>query len=337
MASTIRKMTLNIVAMSVPVGLRTASERSLPTFSKASPDGNKYERFVGTGVEEDSLLADLQDTLALAQEIGVTVEQVQQADTPKYRDTVTGKVFEEHEIKTGVWEGTEFFEIKQGDISEIDELTRQPDLTIQTFVPLEDVPWERVKNGYFLVPDKGMGRKALNLIRLAMEQEGKAGVVLLMPKSRVHLAIVYAKHGGLMVSTLAFAEEWAQVIEGQAAAISADVTEAELEMAVSLVNAEKLNSPAAVLDNVKDLQAEAKLALVEKAKAGLPVAHAPDADVKVGVAEREESLLEQALRESIAAVTKQKKVSGRKKAPSTASPDASGKRRQARPSRAASR
>jgi DNA end-binding protein Ku len=320
-ASTIRTLVLNVATLSVPVALKTASEKKLPSFSTASPKGNRFEKFVGTGIEEESVVETPEDAKAVAEELGVPVEEVQNGKRTRYRDTVTGEVFEEHEIKHGVWEGDTFYAIDKHEIEKINALTKLDELTIQGFVPLDDVPWERVKNGYYLTPNKGAGLKALNLLRVALEQTGTAGVALLCPKSRVHLALIYARHGGVIVSTLAFAEEWAQVREG-AASLSdprGEPTEKEVEMAVKLVEA--LSTDAAVLDGVGDLQANMKADLVEKAKMGQPLTEV-DADVRKvggGVTERDETLLERMLRESLQAAKATKKSGRKHKTPKKAS------------------
>lgn len=303
MASVIRTMVLNVATLSVPVALQTASERKLPTFSTASPKGNKYERFIGNG-EEELLVETEEDAKALSEELGTEVAP----SGPRYKDMVTGEVFEEDEIVKGVWEGEDtFFPIPKDEIDKIDELTKLSDLTIQAFIPLDSVPWERTKNTYFLTPNKGAGLKALNLLREGMEQTGKAGVALLCPKSRVSLAVIYPKHGGVMVGVLSFAEEWAQVQEGVAALSDprGAPTEEELALAVTLIEQRSMED-ASFLDGIKDVQAEMKVALIEQAKMGKPLTEV--AEVEVGEGDkRSVTALEQVLRESVAQIKAEKK------------------------------
>jgi DNA end-binding protein Ku len=324
MAATIRTMTLNVGTLSVPVALRTASEKKLPTFSTASPWGHKFERHVpGSGDLTDKLVETLEDAKAVAGETGQATETVlARATEPEYVDLVTGEVFTEDQIQRGVWEGDVFYGIDGHAITQIDQSLAQPDLTIQQFVPLDSIPWERVKGGYYLTPNKGAGLKALNLLRCALEQTGTAGIALLMPKSRVHLAVIYAAHGGVIVSTLAYAEEWKQVRDGAAVLEDprGEPSEKELTLAVALVNALSADD-ASALDEVGDLQAQAKVELIEKAKLGEPLTSDAPPEVTVGFNERGETLLEQKLRESLeaAALAKGKTPNGSKRTRKTTS------------------
>jgi len=318
MASTIRTMVLNVATLSVPVALKTATERKLPTFSTASPEGHKYERFIGNG-EEELLVETEEDAKAISEELGTKVEP----SKPRYKDLVTGSIFEEDEIAKGVWEGDDtFYPIDKDEIDKIEELTKLSDLTIQSFIPMADVPWERTKNTYYLTPNKGAGLKALNLLREGMEQTQTAGVALLCPKSRVSLAVIYPKHGGMMIAALSFAEEWAQVREG-AAALSdprGAPTEEELALAVTLI--ERLTAEdATFIDGIEDVQANMKVELIERAKMGEPLTEAQEAR-EVETDGRGETPLERALKESVAAITKAKKKAkpkSRKASPRTTS------------------
>ena len=334
MASTIRTMILNVGTLSVPVALRTASEKKLPAFSTASPWGHRFEKRAATNGDGDlreKLVESLDDAKAVAEELGTSAEAVlATASAPQYVDLVTGEVFAEEQVQRGVWDGDTFYALDGEEIRRIDESLAQPDLTIQQFVPLGSIPWERVKGGYYLIPNKGAGLKALNLLRCALEQTGKAGVALLMPKSRVHLAIIYAAHGGVIISTLAYAEEWKQVREGAATLEDprGEPSEKELDLAVALVNALS-EDDAEALDQIVDLQAQAKVELIEQAKLGEPLTlDAPASAAKVGATERGETLLEQKLRESLAAAAKAKgkdKTTKTPRARKTAKPKPAGK------------
>jgi DNA end-binding protein Ku len=270
----------------------------------------------GDGDLHEKLVETLADAKAVADELGTKAEDVlASASQPQYVDLVTGEVFGEDEVQRGVWDGDTFYAIDGEEIRKIDESLAQSDLTIQQFVPLSSIPWERVKGGYYLIPNKGAGLKALNLLRCALEQTGKAGVALLMPKSRVHLAIVYAAHGGMIISTLAYAEEWKQVREGAATLEDprGEPSAKELDLAVALVEALS-EDDAAALDVIVDLQAQAKVELIEQAKLGEPLTIDAPATVKVGATERGETLLEQKLRESLAAAAKAKGKAAKGKA-----------------------
>jgi DNA end-binding protein Ku len=326
MASTIRSMTLSLGVLSVPVALKCASERKLPGFSTASPWGNKYERFIGNG---EPLIETAEDAKAVAAELGTEVSMA------RYLDKVTGEVFEEDEIKRGVWEGETFYAIDPDEIKQIDELVQERDLNIQTFVPVAEVPWERVKHTYFLTPQgSDAGLRALNLLKVAMEETGTAAVTLLMPKSRVALALIYPKHGGMLISTLAYAEEWAQVKRGSAELSDprGEPKPEELAMAVELV--ERLSTDSAeFLDGIKDVQAEMKVELIERAKAGRPLTDQTEAAVADG--EHEETLLEATLRESLAALQpKRKRATPKSKTSATSATTSSSRKKRRVPAKA---
>ena len=324
MASTIRSMTLNVATLSVPVALKSASERKLPGFSTASPWGNKYERFVGNGepADHERLIETAEDAEAVADALGVAVGPSQ----ARYLDKVTGEVFEEDEIKHGVWERETFYAIDKDEIAEIDALIQERDLNIQTFVPVAEVPWERVKNTYFLTPQgSDAGLRALNLLKVAMQETGTAAVTLLMPKSRVALALIYPRHGGMLVSTLAFAEEWAQVTKGSAELSDprGEPKPEELAMAVKLVETLSTDS-AECLDGIKDVQADMKVELIERAKAGRPLTDQPETVTTDG---EHETLLEATLRESLAALKPKRKRATPKSKTSPAATTSRGKKR----------
>jgi non-homologous end joining protein Ku len=331
MASTIRSMTLNVATLSVPVALKCASERKLPGFSTASPWGNKYERFIGNGEPEERLVETAEDAEAIADALGTTVAPAQ----ARYLDKVTGEVFEEDEIKRGVWENETFYAIDPDEIKQIDELVQERDLNIQTFVPVAEVPWERVKHTYFLTPQgSDAGLRALNLLKVAMQETGTAAVTLLMPKSRVALALIYPRYGGMLISTLAYAEEWAQVKRGSAELSDprGEPKPEELAMAVKLVETLSTGS-GEFLDGIKDVQADLKVELIERAKAGRPLTDQTEAAVADG--EHEETLLEATLRESLAALQpKRKRATPKSKTSATSAATSSSRKKRRVPAKA---
>ena len=280
--STIRTMNLSVGMISVPVALKSASERKLPTFSKASPWGNAYAQ---RSVYAAKPKRPAKTTTAAEPEPELLRVELY--------DTVTGEVFAEDQLKTGVREGDSFVFVSREDIEAVDALTRVDDIEIDHFLPLDQVPWERVITSYFLAPNKGVGLKALALVRDALEATGKAGAFRLMPKSRVHPAVVYVRNGGLMVSMLAYGAEYAKVYEGAAALADVNGSPEMLSLAVQLVEAMSVDDSAR-LDEWPDEQADRKVELIEQAREGSPVTVPAKATKAASVAD-----LEQALRQSI--------------------------------------
>ena len=291
MASTIRNTVIQMGPVTIPVALRSASDRQDITFSKATTDGTKIRQVL---VRESEAVPGEQATIL----------------TPE-------------EIERGVWDGNQFFQIDEDEITAINEACARPHLEIEEFVDLDEVPWERVTGFYYLIPQTNMlSLKALKLLHDALAQTGKAGIVRLMPKSRVKLAVVYAKHGGVMLSSLAYTETFKQVEEGAASLEGAPEMKPEaLELAMTFM--EKMSAPQgealAALAAYRDDQVDQKAELVEQAKQGESLTAAEPKAARVAPSE---DALEESLRESIKQIRASKK-------PGKASPRTTSKKRRA--------
>jgi non-homologous end joining protein Ku len=115
-------------------------------------------------------------------------------------------------------------------------MTKLDTLTINEFVPLADIPWERGAGVLLPRAAEGQGaRDARDAARRDAEQ-GVAGVAKLMPKSRQKLALIYPKHGGLMVTCLAYPTRSQQVVEGAAAISASQVNPKVLELTEKLID-----------------------------------------------------------------------------------------------------
>lgn len=249
MASTVKTTSIGIGPMSIPVSLRKVSSKKEVTFDRAAPDGSVIERReFKAGTDER-----VEDT-----------------------DVIRGVRLSE----------TEFLSINAEAIKAIDEATKLDNFDIRGFVPLAEIPWERVTDAYFLAPTKGsQSAKALRLLLDALapiksgpDRRGAlAGVFVLMPRTRGHLAIVYPKGDGLFISVLAWAEDWTQAREASETLAGVESPKEHLAVARELVKA--YAEPIGLIDEITDDVRERRAELIAQAAAGT-VVKAPAADGK---------------------------------------------------------
>jgi DNA end-binding protein Ku len=250
-------------AIRTPVSLRGASEKKDVTFDNATEDGNPIKRIEIDGGKEP---------------VEVEVErEVVHPPTGRRKKPLVEKVTEtklaylpyEGEKVKGVRTGDEFFAIKPEEVEQIEELTKLDTLTINEFILAADVPWERAQACYYLAPPKGVGAKTLATLRDAMEAKGVVGVAKLMPKSRQKLAIIYPKHGGLMVTCLSYADTFAQVVDGAAAIGNVEINPKVQTLLEKVIAASV--QPVTALDEYRDDLIDYKADLIERAKLGTPL------------------------------------------------------------------
>lgn len=246
MASTSINTTLQVSAITIPVGMRKIKQSQDVKIERATLDGNKaVQRLFDAQVAED--------------DANITAENV----------------LTDEDFQYGVFESEGVFKPISADaIKEIEEATKLDTFAVEEFIPVSAIPWERATDTYFLAPQRGKGgaasAKAMALLNRAMRKAKKAGVMKICLTKRQYLAVVYAKGDALFVTLLAWAEDWAQADEANVLAGVA-VDAAQVDMAVTLIEALATDDAQTALDSkVDDLRVE-KAALVEAAKAGKPV------------------------------------------------------------------
>lgn len=193
-------------------------------------------------------------------------------------DLVTDEVFEWGGQQKGVFKSKpkkgdkhtwgDFAAVNPADLEAITEATSLDTFVIEHFIPLAQVPMERVTDAYFLAPADGYPTKPLVLLARALKRRKAAGVFKMVKTSRQHLAVVYEKDGGLIVNTLAFASDFASVLEA-AEALDRDkvtISKVEQEMADKVIEA-YLAEPD-VLDSYEDDLIPLKADLIERAIQG---------------------------------------------------------------------
>jgi non-homologous end joining protein Ku len=150
-----------------------------------------------------------------------------------------------------------------------------------------------------------------------MENKQVAGVAKLMPKSRQKLALIHPKHGGLMVTVIAYSDTFQQVREGTAAISNVQVNDKVRALTEQLIDL--MTEPVTVLDEYRDDLIDLKADLIERAKLGTPLVDEETAEEDFEEVEREsatDDALLARLRESmeLLAAERERKSPSREKA-----------------------
>lgn len=263
MGRTVQNSTLNIGLLSVPVALRKITQKQDVKLDRASAAGNPIGRL----------------------EI----------------DKVTGEVIE-GEVQHGKFDGETFRPIPQAALDAIEAETKIDSFEIEHFIPLKEVPWERVQDAYYLAPQThGGSAKPLRLLYEALKRSKRAGVFKLTLTKRQHAAVVFAHNGGLVVNLLAFAADFQQSHEADEAIARADVKPAEVALAVELI--EMKAADPGVIDTLEDDLVPLKQRLLDEALAGRTI----KATAKKAPAPSQDVLLD-SLRKSVEAARKPQKA-----------------------------
>jgi DNA end-binding protein Ku len=316
-------MTLECGHVSVPVALRGASEKKDVTFDRAlKVVVNEHEVAHG---EEPIYEFRRVKRLEIADPEGEVTSLTIKPLRRKPNGEVEGLQYDGETVK-GVWDGETFHEILPTEVALIEEMTTLDALTIQEFVPLSDIPWERAQASYFLAPAAKAGTGALRIIATlyeAMAAKNVAGVAKLMPKSRQKLSLIYPKHGGLMVTCLAYADTYEQVLQGAASISGVEANPDALELLSLLIDLK--SEPVEVIDQYRDDAIDLRSDLIERARLGQALA-SEEEEAESGAASTpatDDALLE-ALKASVAQIKKAKKPAAKKtssrKAPSGRAP-----------------
>lgn len=128
----------------------------------------------------------------------------------KYLDTVTGAIYGVSELPHGVYDdyanGVGFHEVPADAIEAIDEACEIDGLVIDGFIPVADIPRERIESSYFLAPDGGpIAAKYLALVRDAMASEDVAGIGKCTLSKKQRPFVVYTEGKAVILVLLTFA------------------------------------------------------------------------------------------------------------------------------------
>lgn len=125
---------------------------------------------------------------------------------------------------------------------ELEELTPDTGHTIDIidFVELSAIDPVYFARSYYLAPAEG-GQKAYSLLERAMNMSGRVAIARFMLRTRESLAAVRARDGVLILATMFYPDEIRAREMIPELSFSANLSEKELEMAISLV--ESLTAP----------------------------------------------------------------------------------------------
>jgi DNA end-binding protein Ku len=108
---------------------------------------------------------------------------------------------------------------------------RSRSIDIQAFVPLSEVDVRYWDTPYYALPGKG-AEHAYGLFAQALEKSGRAGIAKYVMRQREHLAALLPVRGCLVVSTMRFEEDLAELPRTARAKVSAQ----ELKLADQLIS-----------------------------------------------------------------------------------------------------
>jgi DNA end-binding protein Ku len=135
-----------------------------------------------------------------------------------------------------VVKGYEYEDDKFVVLSEEDFRRANPDLAktvdIQAFVELADIAPQYFETPYYLIPGK-RGEKAYALLRDTLKKAGKAGIAMVMIRTKQYLAALVPQDDILVLNTLRFHDELKQAKDFDIP--STKVSSKELDMAMRLV------------------------------------------------------------------------------------------------------
>ncbi|MDH3733952.1 MAG: Ku protein [Gemmatimonadota bacterium] len=106
-------------------------------------------------------------------------------------------------------------------------------IDIVEFVPIDQVERAYIGKTYYLGPDKG-GAKAYQLLGVAMKETGRAALAKYAARGKQYLVLIRPVGDHLVMEQLHYANEVRDMSEVPAG--EGDVTDAELEMAIQIIN-----------------------------------------------------------------------------------------------------
>jgi Ku protein len=271
MASTVSSTTLNFGMVSVGIRLQKAANKTGTAFKMASPSGNPVEQ--------------------------------------RYVDTVTGEILAPADCeKAAVAPDGSYVLVSKDTVKAIDASVKIPDLSIDGFIDMDEVPMERSEGAYFVAPIKGATPaqiKPLALLASGLKATGKAGHGKLTLRSIQRPFVVYAKDGALILNVLTFADEFLSLAEAAEQIASVEVDEKMTGLAATLIEAQS-GDPAA-LNTYTNEATPLREKLIADVLEGKEV-HAPQAPAAKAESDDLEALLLASIGDTPKATTKSKKA-----------------------------
>ena len=106
---------------------------------------------------------------------------------------------------------------------------------ITRFVSLDQIDPIYYQRSYWLEPE-ALGRKPYMLLKNALEKTNRVAVASVSIQQKEHVCAVRATESGLLMSTMVHADELARTDELELGDEEGDVSDAEVEMAVTLID-----------------------------------------------------------------------------------------------------
>ena len=106
---------------------------------------------------------------------------------------------------------------------------------ITKFVSLEDIDPIYYQRSYWLEPET-LGRKPYRLLKEALEKTNRVAIASVSIQQKEHVCAVRASENGLLMSTMVHADELARTDDLELDEGEGDVSAAEVEMAVTLID-----------------------------------------------------------------------------------------------------
>jgi non-homologous end joining protein Ku len=231
-----------------------------------------------------------------------------------YVDEVTGEIVGPRtECAKGIFDNDGFHEVSNEAMKQIDEAIALESITIEGFIPLDEVPWERAtSHAYYLAPDgKGpAAAKPLALLRDGLRHFDRAGYGRVTVRDITYAFVITSREVsegkyGLFLTPLSYASQ----VEVERAAEVLDGIETD-DKTLALVGTlfDQTGGTRVALDSYADDRTEKRTELIALAVAGKAIPQAEKAE-KV---EEPTADLADLLTASITAATSTSKKGGKK-------------------------
>lgn len=140
-------------------------------------------------------------------------------------------------------------------------------MAIQRFIPVKEIPYERVTNHYYIGPGKGSDQALATIIK-AMERKKVAAVTKYCLRGRQGVFVLYVKDGVLNAVRLHFAADLRDPTDE--VRVQTTAAKAHVDAAIALIG-EYVDDHAGFLDSLDDTLVAKKQALIKQVVAGKPI------------------------------------------------------------------
>lgn len=272
--------TLNFGLVSAPVAVKNCTGKSGTDVHEATVDGHR-----AGNVKADKEL--------IEQVVGGALAEGKTPDPAAVGEAVLKVPFESGDKggfvqrpRKGIF-GADggFTEVPTDLLKLIDDECKLTDLTIEGFIPVSAVPFERAIGAYFLTPPAKAvaSAKPLALLRDGMTAKNVAGFGRLTLRTKTYVFVVHVRNGGLILNTLEYAAKFSQAEEAAASLAGVATDEKTVTMAGTLID--QLTVDAVNLDGIVDDRFEKREELYAKVLAGekIEATEKPETEETVGV------------------------------------------------------